>query len=120
MAGNPTRKRKLFEQLLHALFVLLDIGIKLGVSTFEISIGHYARPAVSGSRDVDHVQIVFFDEPIEVRVDEIESGRSAKVSQQSRLDVLDLKRLAQKRVGVQINLSHGKVICRTPVGINLA
>jgi len=53
-------------------------------------------------------------------VDEVQAGRGAKVSQQSRLDVLDLQRLAEKRIGIEINLADGKVVGGAPVGVDLA
>src|SRR6266852_2306527 len=53
-------------------------------------------------------------------VDEIQAGSSAKMSKQSWLDVVNLQRLAQKRIGVEINLADGKIVGRAPIGINLA
>jgi hypothetical protein len=75
---------------------------------------------VAGASQVDDIQIVVLDQAIEMGVDEVQAGRGPKVSQQSRLDVLDLQRLAEKRIRVQINLTDGKIIGRTPVGVNLA
>ena len=53
-------------------------------------------------------------------IDEVQSGRGAPMPQQSRLDVLQLQRLAQQRIRVEINLSDRKIIGRAPVGIDLA
>ena len=43
-----------------------------------------ARPG-----DVKDVEILFLDDAVQVRVDEIQSGRGSKVSQEPRLDVLN-------------------------------
>ena len=44
--------------------------------------------------DVDHVEIVLLDEPVQMRVDEVQSGRGSPVPEQPRLDVLLCQRLA--------------------------
>src|SRR5437899_12903478 len=57
MAGNTSRKRKLFEQLSHALFILLYGGVDLGVSPFQIGVRHHARPAMPWTADVNNVEV---------------------------------------------------------------
>ncbi len=47
-------------------------------------------------------------------------GRGAPVAEQPRLDVLDLQRLAQERIRIQIDLADGKIVGRTPIGVDLA
>jgi hypothetical protein len=44
------------------------------------------------------------DQPVQVRVDEVQAGRRAPVAQQSRLDVLDLQGLAQQRIPQKVDL----------------
>src|ERR1039457_6124186 len=34
--------------------------------------------------------------------------------------MLELERLPQKRIGVEVDLAHRKIVCRTPVGVDLA
>ena len=72
---------------------LRDVRIELAVRPFQIRVGDQARPAVPGAGDVDHVQVVLLDQPVEMDVDEIQARRGAPVSQQPRLDVLELQRL---------------------------
>ena len=62
-------------------------GVNLAVGAFEIRIGHNRRSAVTGARHIDHVEIVLFDDPVQVRVDEVLARRGAPVSQQHTLDV---------------------------------
>ncbi len=75
---------------------------------------------MSWAGNINSVQIVFFDQTIEMRVDKIKAGRCTEVSEQARLDVLDLQRLAKQRIRVQINLSNGKIVGRAPLGVSLA
>src|SRR5579859_3291617 len=86
VAGNAVRPRKLLEQTLHPILVLLDVGIDLGVRAFEICVCDKAGSAVSGPNDVNHVEIVLHDQPVEMGVDEIQPSGRAPVAQQTRLD----------------------------------
>src|SRR5438105_339438 len=100
MAGNTARKRKLFEQLSHALFVLLNGAIDLGVGPFQISVRHHARSAMPRTTDVNEVEVIHLDDAIKVHVDEVQSRSRAPVSQQTRLDVFELQWLTQQRIRV--------------------
>jgi hypothetical protein len=60
---------------------------------------------VAGAADVNHVQVVVLDDPVEVDVDEVQAGGRAPVAQQAGLDVPKLLRLAQQRVVVEVNLA---------------
>ena len=93
-------------------------GIDLAVGAFEIGVGDQPGPAMAGAGDVDHVEIVLLDEPIEVHVDEVEAGRRAPVAEQARLDVLLLERLAQQRIVEQIDLADGQIVGGAPVGVD--
>src|ERR1700733_13170493 len=104
MARNSAGERELSEEPLHALHVLRDARIDFAVRALEIGIGDEPRSAVSGTGDVDHVEIELLDQPIEVRVDEVEAGRRAPMPEQAWLDVLLLERLTQQRIVEKINL----------------
>ena len=118
MARNPAGKRELGEEPLHALHVLRDARIDFAVGSFEIGVGDQTRPAMPGAGDVDHVQIVLLDQPIEVGVDEVEARRGAPMAEQARLDVLFLERLAQQGIVEQVDLADGQIIGRAPVGVD--
>ena len=111
-------KGELPEQAAHTLFVLADLGVDLAVGPLEVGVGHHGRPAVPGPAHVDHVEIVLADDAVEVHVDEVLAGRRAPVTQQARLDVGCLQRLAQQRVGVEIDLADRQVIGRAPVRVH--
>src|SRR6185312_10333059 len=97
MAGNAARERELFEEALHALFVARNVGINLGVSTLEIGVRDQAGPTMAWSRDVDHVQIVLLDDPIQLNIDEVQSGRGPPMSEKPWLDVILGKWALQER-----------------------
>src|SRR5664280_2298782 len=80
VAGNAAGKRKLNKELPKPGLILADVGIDLAVSALEVSIAHDGWAAVSGARDVDHVEIVFFDDPVQVNVNEVLPGGCAPVS----------------------------------------
>src|ERR1035437_1129467 len=120
MTRNSSGEGKLFEQPLQALFVLRDVRIKLAVAALQVRIRDHSGAAVAGARQVDDIQIVVLDQAIEMGVDEVQTGRGPKVAEQPRLDVLDLQRFAEKWISVQINLADGKIVGRTPVGVDFA
>src|SRR5262249_17167207 len=117
MTGNSSWKRELLEELSQALFIFLNVGIKLRVGPLQVGIRHHPWPAVSGAADIDHVQVILVDQPVEVRINEVESGSRPPMPQQAGLDVLDFERLAQQRGGVEVNMGDGKKISRAPVGV---
>src|ERR1700721_4675285 len=108
MARNSAGERKLREEPLHALHILRDAWINFAVCAFEIGVGDQPRSAVSGTGDVDHIEIVFLDQPIEVRVDEVEAGRRTPMPEKARLDVLLLEGLTEHRIVEQIDLTDGQ------------
>ena len=74
VAGNATGEAELFEQPGHSFFVLADVRIDFAVGAFEISMRHERRTAVSWTNDVDHVQVIFFDDPIEMHAQHVDPG----------------------------------------------
>ena len=118
MAGNAIGPGKLHEQALHAGGILGDPGIQLRVCALKIGVGHHSGTAVPRAGNVDGVQPVFEDHPVHVRVNKIQAGSGAEMTQQARLGMLQAQRLAQERIVAQVNLAHGKIIGGTPVGIH--
>src|SRR5580698_8994494 len=77
MARNPTWKRELLEQPFHALFVLRYVGINLAPGAFEVNVAHNCRSTVTRSGHIKHIQIILFDDPVQMHIDEILAGRRA-------------------------------------------
>src|SRR5208337_842831 len=120
MAGNPAGKRELREQLLEPGFVLADVWINLAPRAFEVNVGHNCRAPVTGTGDVEHIQVILLDDPVQVHVNEVLARRRAPVSDHQRLHVRQLQRLSKQGVVVEIDLADGQVISGPPVGIDLA
>src|SRR5206468_8217610 len=87
MARNPAGKGELREQLLEPGLILADVWIDLAVSPFEVSVADHRRAAVSGTGDVNHVEVIFFDDPVQMHVDEILPRCGAPMSQQHVLHI---------------------------------
>src|ERR1035437_3422519 len=120
VAGNPTRKRKLRKELLEAGLILADIGIDLAVGAFEVGIGNHRRAAVAWAGDVNHVEVVFLDDPVQVHVDEVLPRRRAPMSQQHALHIGERQRPLQQRIVVQINLADRQIVGGAPIRVHLA
>ena len=63
-------------------------------------------------------EIALLDDPVEMDIDEVEARRRAPMAEQARLDVLDLQRLAQQRIGQQIDLADRQIIRGAPPGVS--
>src|SRR5690349_2461565 len=98
MAWDTTWKRKLLEQFLHTYFVLRDVRVELAVGSFQIDIRNDTGSTMSRAGEIDRVQIMFFDEPIQMHIDEVQARRRTPVTEQSGLDVFERQRLAQQRI----------------------
>ncbi len=120
MTGNPSGKRELKKQPSEAGLVLADIGIDLAVRALEVRVGHHGRPAVPRTGDVDHVQVVFLDDSVQVRVDEVLPRRRPPVSEKHSLHIRQRQGALQERVVVKINLADRQVVGRAPVRIDEA
>ena len=98
MARNTARKRELLEQPFHPGFVLTDVGIDFAVAALEIGVADQRRSAMTGTGDVDHVEIIQSDRPVQMDVDEILPRRRSPMAYDQRLDMRQRQRLAQQRI----------------------
>ena len=120
VAGDAAGEAELLEQPLHPLRVLADVRIDLAVGAFEVGVGDQRRAAVPRADDVDHVQVIALDDPVEVDAEHVQARRRAPVAEQPRLDVLPLERLFQERIVEQVDLADRQVVGGPPVGVHLA
>jgi len=117
MARNAAGKRELFEQTLHTLLIVTDLGIDFTIGPLQPAIGYHAGAAMSGAADVKQVSVALANNAVEVGIDEIESGRGPPVSQQSWFNMLRQQRFTQQRIRHQVDLAHRQVISCSPVAI---
>src|SRR5271167_3367535 len=59
---------------------------------------HDARATMTRTDDIDHVQIVLFDQPVEVNIEKIQSRRRAPMAKQTRLDMFELEWGFEQRI----------------------
>ena len=118
VAGYATRERELREQSLQPGLILAYLRIDFAVGAFQVGITHHRRPTVPWAAQVDHVQIVLADDPVQMHVDEVLARRGTPVAEQHGLDVLKLQGLAQQRIVAQVDLPDGQVVRRAPVGVH--
>ena len=119
VARNTAGKRKLEKELPQSGLIRADVGIDLAVRALEIRVAHDGRAAVAGAGDVDHVEVVLLDDPVQVHVDEVLPGGRAPVSQQHVLHIRERQRPLQQRIVVEINLADRKIVGGAPVGVDL-
>ena len=119
VAGNSPGKGELDKELSQPSLILADIRIDFAVRAFEIGVAHDGRTAVPRAGDVNHVEVVFLDDPVQVHVDEVLPGGRAPMSQQHVLDIRQRQRSLQQRIIVQVDLADRQIVGRTPVGVHL-
>ena len=114
VARDAAGRGELAEEALQPDQVGAHLRVDLGVGALEEDVGHERGPAVPGPGHVDHVEVVAPDHAVEVGVQEAEPGRGAPVAEQPGLHVLGSQRLAQQRVGAQVDLADGEVVGGAP------
>ena len=120
VAGNATGKGELEEQPCQSGLVPGDRRIDLAVGALEVGVADDRRPAVPGPGDVDHVEVMPADDPVQVDIDEVLPGRRAPVAQEHPLHVRQHQRPPQERVVAEIDLADGEVVRGAPVGVHPA
>src|ERR1043166_1886563 len=118
LARDAPWKRKLFEELSDAVFILRHVRIEFAVSPFQICVSNQPRPAMAGTGDVNQAQVALLNNAVEMDIDEVESRRRAPVPEQARFDVFAPEGPFEQRISIKINLAHGEVIGRAPIGIH--
>ena len=118
MARDAAGERELGEQPLHPLLVGRDVRINLAVGPFEVSVRHQSRPSMARTGDVDHVEVVLFDQPVQVHVDEVQSRGRTPVAEKPRLDVILRERSFEQRIVVEIDLADRQVVGSSPIPVD--
>src|SRR5580704_11295903 len=84
---DTARKGELKEQFAQASLVLTDVRVDLAVSTLKVGMADNRGTAVAGPAHINHIQIVFVDDPIQMHIDEVLPRRRAPMTQQHGLDI---------------------------------
>src|ERR1017187_4662395 len=119
VAWHAARSRELAEYEPQAVFIVRDLRVDLGVCAFKIGAGIERRASVSGTRNINDVRIVLFDQPVQMNVDKVLSGRGSPVTEQPWLDLLCLERRAKQGIVKEVDLADAKIVRSAPVAIHL-
>ena len=117
MAPQLSWKRKSAEEFEQARFVVALRRVDLRIGPFQIAIRDHGRSAVSRTRDVDHVQVVFADDAIEMDPHKGLAWIGAPMSEQPMFEVFGAKRLSQQGIVMQVDHSRAHVVAGSPVGV---
>ena len=119
VAGNASGKRELEEKLPQPGLILADVRVDLAVSALEVGIADDGRAAVPGAGDVDHIEVVLLNDPVQVCVYEILAGGRAPMSEKHMLHIREGQRPLQQWIIVEINLPDRQVVRGAPVSVQL-
>src|SRR5271154_3932706 len=111
MTRNAVWPGELTKQPLQPVSAALDIRIALGVRPLQVAMRHQSRTAMTGADDINHVEIVFFDQPVQVNVNEIDPGGGAPMPEQAGLDVFERERGFEQWIVLQIDLLQKNNFC---------
>ena len=73
---------------------------------------------MSRTGDIDNVRIMFFDEAIQMDVNEVLSRRGSPVAKQPRLDLLRFEWFSKQRILKEVDLADAQIVRCTPVAIH--
>jgi hypothetical protein len=119
VAADPAREGKLLEELRHPSLILALVWVNLRVAALKVSWREDARCAVPGPRQEDGVQIILFDQPVQMDVSKAQPWTGAPVAEQPLFDVLQFQRFPQQWICAQIDHPRRQVIAGPPVGVDL-
>ncbi len=66
VARDSSRRGKLTEELQQSRLVAGDLGEEVRIAPLQIHIGHQSRAAVAGTRHVNDIEAVLFNQPVQV------------------------------------------------------
>ncbi len=95
MTRYAARKGKLLKETTQPPFILTNLRVTLGVGTLQIAIRYDGRSAVTRTGNKDGVETVLDNEPVRVRIDEIQSRCGSPMTNRPWFDVIPLQRAPQ-------------------------
>lgn len=98
MTWDTTWRRELPKQFTNAFGIFCDSGVNLCIGPFQVDVGNQCGATMSGSREVDGVDIVILNQPIDVDIDKTQSSRCAPMSEQAWFDVYGLQWLSEQGI----------------------
>jgi len=68
---------------------------------------HERRAAVTGTSDIEHIQVILLDDPVQVNINEILARCRTPVPDHKRFHMRQFERLFQQRIVVEVELPDG-------------
>ena len=96
--GDAAGERELLEELLHSLRILADVGIDLTVRAVQVVLSDNSIAAMTGSGDIDHIEIILDNGSIEMGIDKVLPRTGAPVAHNGVLQVLGTQGLPEQGV----------------------
>ena len=87
MAWDSAREAELLEKTLHSLLILCDVGVDLLIAAIKPVLGNHGVSAVPRAGEVNHVQILLFDDPVQVCINEVLAWACSPVAYYFLLDM---------------------------------
>ena len=87
MGSRATWEAEALEQQLHASFIFRHFRVRFAVGAIEVRVGNHDLTAVTWAFDVEHVQIILVDQPIQMGVDEVLPSDGAPVAERVELHI---------------------------------
>lgn len=73
---------------------------------------------MAGARDINHVEIVFLNQPVEMDTDKTLAWIGAPMADQTLLDVVELQRLPQQRITRKVEHPQREIVAGPPVSVD--
>jgi len=118
VAGNAARIGELAEELLEAFLVVGDLRLDLTIGAVKQRLRGTGRSTMARAHEEHGVLIVVVDETVDVTKEEVHARRGSPVTYEAILDVLAREVTVHERVGTQVDLSYGEIVCRAPVPVD--
>src|SRR5215813_10666544 len=114
VATDAAGKGELLEKALQAFLVLALLRIDFGIRAFKVDRSQHAGSSMARPSHEDDVQVMFADNPVQMRIYKGERRTGSPVPKHPILDVFRLERFTQERILLKINHSQRKVIAGPP------
>ena len=88
VAADAPGKGEIAEELQQASAVFCLVWVDFGIGALQVHGCQYARCAVAGPCQVNGVEVIFADKPVQVHVQETQTRAATPVAEQPLLDVL--------------------------------